>query len=47
MQELPDLSQLSDNLDPAEVHPVPGLLGPSDPQVAYKLPWHKRILGLR
>lgn len=36
-----------DNLDPAEVHPVPGLLSPSDQQVAYKLPWHKRILGLR
>lgn len=36
-----------DNVDPALVHPVPGLLGTTEQRTSFKLPWHKRLLGLR
>lgn len=35
------------NMDPAQVPPVPGLLGPTDQRPSFKPPWHKRLLGLR
>ena len=36
-----------DDVDPAQVHPVPAMLGPTDQRTSFKLPWHKRLLGMR
>lgn len=33
----------SDDDGPAQVHPVPAMLGPTDQRTSFKLPWHKRL----